>query len=294
MTDKIETQDSLYNRDEVLSQIDELLKIEDEKERYEKTSKFVSDRLKLLTESSTPREFSAHSQPRKGFLHPESKVEINAIVDPIMIDDPAIYTLLIDTFARYKRSPGWQDKSLRELTPETVLTVINSYFGNDWSDGETAEIRKRFYLDRSGLDSEPLHLNELKGKGFGSCAEKAATAQNLISFLGFQSELVTSSKCRLISEEADDPDGHLYNVITSGNSYLIFDPTNPRFIWSSPNNVHSIRPAFYRIDSEQYKSLMDGGQVKVTHNDFNMEGSEAVLGQDQVRIYGGSFKAAIT
>lgn len=289
MDDVVEKKETgILNRDQVLTKVDDVLKVADAGERVEKTSEFVEDRLRQLTETTVPREFSVISPPRKGFLHPESPVRRNFLVDPFRVDDPEVYRLLIATFDEFRSSPDWQGKTLREIAPYAVLRTIGNYFGNHWGTEETEAANRRFYIDRLTADSDDIHLADLKGKGFAVCAEKAAVAQNLLSFLGYESELVASTSCRLVSQDEVDQSGHIYNVITSGENHLIFDPTNPIVVENNEGKVYTVMPAFYPIDQESYQRLMLGGQVEVTHNDGKWDGEKMVKGADTKRIYGGS------
>lgn len=81
---------SIFNRDQVLSQMDSLFQIQDEGERSNKIAQFIDERLKLLAENSVPREFSLLARPRKGFLHPDSGIRRSFLVDPFHVDDPEI------------------------------------------------------------------------------------------------------------------------------------------------------------------------------------------------------------
>lgn len=291
MDDTVETKEvSVFNKDQILSKVDDLLQIQDETERVKKTAEFIDEWSKILTKHATPREFSLLSRQRKGFLHPESGIRRTFIVDPFMVDDPEIYKLLIDTFREFKSSSGWKEKSLREVAPYAILRTIGNYFGNHWGTNSTEDDNKTFYLDRSRSNSEDIHLNELKGKGMAVCAEKAAVAQNLLSFLGYESELVASSKCRLESPEQDQG-GHMFNVIKSDDRFFIFDPTNPILSKKEDGSVHTVMPSFYPINQEDHQRLMNGGQVEVTRNDGIWDGQQTTKGPDQKRIYGGPNQA---
>ena len=294
MDDAVETKEaSVFNRDHVLSQVDSLLQIPDESEKAQKITDFIDTRLQLLTESTIPKEFSVMTRPRKGFLHPDSGIRRNFLVDPFHVDDPEIYKQLIETFEEFRENPNWQEKTLREIAPYAILRTIGNYFGNHWGTTNTENNNRAFYLDRSSSDSEDIHLNEFKGKRIAVCAEKAAVAQNLLSFLGYESELVSSTKCRLESPDKDDQGGHMYNVITSGKNHLIFDPTNPTIVTGNDGNIHTVMPAFYPIDTNGYKKLMEGGQVEVTHNDGTWDGQQNHKEPDQKRIYGGPSQATL-
>jgi hypothetical protein len=231
------------------------------------------------------------ARPRKGFLHPDSGIRRNFLVDPFHVDDPEIYNLLISTCEEFASNPNWKGRTLREIAPHAVLRTIGNYFGNHWASGNTENNNRSFYLDRSSENSDDIHLNELKGKRIAVCAEKGAVAQNLLSFLGYESQLVASTKCRLESPDKPDPGGHMYNIIKSGENQLIFDPTNSSLVKKDDGSVYTVMPAIYPLSSEGYKSIMSGDQVTVVHNDGIWDGNQTIKGPDQSRIYGGPGEA---
>lgn len=286
-------QTQIFNRDQVLSQLDELLTIQDDSARETKTSEFVDSRLKLLTENSVARKFSIMSPPRKGFIHPDSGIRRNFLVEPFHVDDPEIYRQLIMTFKEFKENDNWKGRTLREIAPYAIVRAIGTYFGNHYTTDTTENNNRAFYMDRSGIEAEDIHLKELKGKEIAVCAEKAATAQNLLSFLGYESDLVASSKCRLQSPDQDDEDGHMYNIITSGDRHLIFDPSNSVIVKQSDDEIYTVMPAIYPVDEDGYKGLMNGGQVQVTHQDGIWDGEQTSKGPAQTRIYGGPNPASV-
>jgi hypothetical protein len=291
--DDPELEKEIFNRDGVLSQVEGALQIQDEQERSNAIEKLVDDRLKLLKEYSVKREFSLLSPPRKGYLHPESGVRRTFLVEPFRVDDSDVFNMLIDTFQEFKTNPGWKGRTMREIAPNAVQRTIGKYFGNHYATTSTEGRNREFYMDRSGSETDDIALVELKGKGIAVCAEKAAVAQNLLSFLGYESELVASSNCRLNTPDQDDATGHMFNIISSEDRHFIYDPANPVLDKKDDGAIHSVRPAFYPISNEQYKQLMKGGQIEVTHNDGVWDGQESHKGPDQKRIYGGPSQATL-
>lgn len=292
MDNVVEAQEAqIPKRDQVLSEVDGIFKIGNPEERKQKSSDFVAERLKSLTEASTRKEISLLSPAYKGFIHPESGIRRNFLVDPFHIDDPELYDVLLDTLGEFRQSPNWQGKSLREIVPFAVILAIGKYYGNYWAYNSTEAENQEFYMEHSTATSEDISLKELKGKGFAVCAEKASAAQNLLAFLGYDIELIASNKCRLESPEQDDRGGHMFNVISSESGHFIFDPTNPSLLEDNERKVVSFLPANYRINEDEYQSLIKGGQVEVTHNDGKWDGTQAIKGSDAKRIYGGPSQA---
>lgn len=274
-------------RDRMLSAIAEIIDLPEGEERNQKIDELVNSRLEELTAVTEPRKFIIVSKPVKGFLHPESEVSRSLIVDPFKVDDPDIYKDLIESFQEFKRSPAWEARTLREVAPFAIQRAIGKYFGNHFPTGNAEKVNRAFYMDRSDAFSEPFSIRELKGKNFAVCAEKSSVTQNLLAFLGYESELVATTKARLNSPEQDDQDGHMYNIISRGENHQIFDPTNPVLVKDENGSVRSVFPALYSIDEEKYQELMGGGQVQIVHNDRVFSEGKYINGPDKVRIYGG-------
>lgn len=274
-------------RDKILSEVEQIIGVDDPQKREQKIENYVEERVSQLTQSSQTRELSLIAgTPYRGFIHPESLVRRSYIVDPVRINDNSLYIQLLDSIRQYRQSPGWQEKSLREIAPRAVVRALGDYFGNAISSQDTNTQNKAFYLDRVSLYSEDVDLEELKGKSIAVCTEKAGAAQNLLTFLGYDSELVMSSKCRLNSPDTDDPDGHAYIVINSEKGHSIFDPTNPVVATKEDGTLHDILPSSYPITTEQYQTLMNGGQVEVTHYDQKWDGKTYSKKEGVKRIYG--------
>lgn len=285
MSDPFGTEARIFNRDEVLVQIDGLLQIQDKTKRDALISVFIDNRLKTLTESTVPREFFMWGGSMRGFIHPGSDIRPSLFSYPFHVDDPEIYRLLFDVLIKFERDPELQDWTLRDKVPYAILETIGKYFGKNWGAENTDYYNQEFYNSRTGDDE--VHLIELKDKGIAVCSEKAATAQNLLTFLGYQSELILSSRCRLKSIDEEDQTNHVYNLITREEDHLIFDPTNPILVRNKDDSIREIEPAFYSINQDEYTRLIKGGQVRVIHNDATWDGKKRSEGPDQHRIYGG-------
>lgn len=281
--------DELYNIDEVLSRVDAVLSVESEEERSVKARELVDSRLKLLTENSSPAEISNLSKPYIGFIHPESRIYRTFLVDPFHIDDPDLYIDLIKTFREIHNHPGYKDRSLREIVPHVVQRTLGIYFGNHWSTDSTENRNRAFYMDRVSADSEDISLKELKGQNLAVCAEKAAVAQNLLSFLGYKSELIVSSKCKLDPKVETDTN-HLFLIVNGKNGYSIYDPTNPVLIEDSEGFTISTLPMFYPIKPEERQRLISGDTVNVIHRDLTLKDDIYAQEEEVYRIYGGPSK----
>ena len=135
-------------------------------------------------------------------------------------------------------------------------------------------------------DEHPIvSMREMKDKGISVCAERSSTAQNLLSFCGYNTRLIMTDKCKFPGDEARS--GHAYNIIQSPRGYFIFDPNNPATTTDADGKVLYCNPSAYPLTTEEFKKLMDGDSIKVTHKDFKL-GTNGQPTEDPMEIvYGG-------
>jgi len=248
---------------------------------------FIQERTLELTETSEKSEISlATNKLNQGFIHPETKMIRNYMVDPFLVDDPDIYRLLLEKISVIKKMPGWETMSVRQVLPTAIQTATNEYFGNQYSTSSTEAKNQAFYSEHSSSDSEAIHLRDFRGSNIAVCAEKSAVAQNLLAFSGFKTFLLLSSKCK-IGDEKDR--AHAYNVLQTSNGTFIFDPTNPNLTSKENGKITGIYPSIYKISEEEFQSLKDGGSVEVEHKEkvTAEEGTDIVDTRITKRIYGG-------
>jgi hypothetical protein len=175
--------------------------------------------------------------------------------------------------------------------PMSVQWTLSNYFGNSIA-GSTTEMKNReFYLDHTTADSSALSLKEFKGKGFAVCAEKGAAAQNLLAFVGMESELIAASDCRIPAEAEEE--AHYYILIHGPKGDMIYDPTNPRLLLNKEGILTSYSPAMYSITSDQSQRLMLGESITVEHVDETISEAGEKNVDTSSRIYTGPKKIGI-
>jgi len=275
------------DRERVLFEIGQIVGVEDDEERAKRADAFVGSRLEKLISESAPRMLSLlQTSAYEGFIHPESEIKRNFIVPPFRLNDPELYDTLIESFRSVGKALG--KTNIREMVMAALGRTIGEYFGNYFATENTEAENRTFYLDQATVGSEKdfFDLKDFKGKGFAVCAEKAAAAENILSFLGFETKLLMTSNCRLGTDEKDTT-GHAYNVLKSENGIFIIDVTNPIIFENESGKIYSATPASYKINEEEYAGLMSGGEVAVTHFDAVWNGKSAEKKPGVKRIYGG-------
>lgn len=256
----------------------------------EEKREFIKYRLEELSKNAKEGQLShIGSGIHSGFLGPRMEVCRSMLVDPIVMDDPNLYKDLFSTIDKFKSSEQWQGKSLREIIPNAIQWALTKYFGNICAGPSTESENREFYADHVSAESGPISIGEFKGKGFAVCAEKGAAAQNLLAFVGLESDLIASAKCKIPAESAEN--AHYFIVLHSPSGEIIYDPANPKLLLDDKDDIVSYGPAFYRITQEQSQELLAGGKIEVLHSDTKNEGNSKLTEETQKRIYAGPKKS---
>lgn len=228
---------------------------------------FISERVKtLLSQSQSTHIGAMGKRIHPGFIHPETEIQRNGLVDPVYINDNEAYNVLFETLLDFKLNPGWKDKTLREMSVSAIQIALGRYFGNPVSYNDTDARNREFYMNHTTANSKPLSIGEFEGKGIAVCAEKAALAQNLLSFMGMESTMVVGE----LKESVEDMPitFHVYNICKTNKGHFVYDPTHPSLQLDSEEKLISTIPSVYPISAEQFEELMAGGSLSVTHRDF--------------------------
>lgn len=263
-----------------LAELEHVLGMSEEKQR-----EYIEQRIAALAKNAESGEMSLLRGIHKGFLGPKNEIRRNMMVDPFVMDDPDLYADLFETIREFKKAEGWKVKSLREIMPTAIQYSLSKYFGNVAAGPNTEMQNREFYLDHTSADSLSISVKELKGKGFAVCAEKAAAAQNLLAFVGLESELIASSDCRIPAEAEEG--AHYYVLVHGLKGDMIYDPTNPRLIFDKDGKLTSYGPAMYPVTEEQSQRLLSGESITVEHVDEKIDKSGQRVPDKSKRLYTG-------
>ncbi len=185
---------------------------------------FVVDRVRALEEQasiSAPAEIDQLGKPvHRGYISKNTGIRRNLMVDPVYLDDDSVYEqYLRDVSERLKQTEVSPDDVSR-ATLGAVQTTIADYTGNACGYEGIEDRNRVFYLERSGVDGEPISISEFKHKGFAVCSEKAALAQNILSFAGFDGTLIISRDSELLPGKKE---AHAYNLLHSKRGYFLYN-----------------------------------------------------------------------
>ena len=279
----------------MLGKIDELLQkvthIDGEEERFAHYRQFVQNRVAELSSGIKPYNIHIRRPVYHGFIHPEAEVSRN-IMDMMdfKVNDNEAYCVLMDSIRALKNHSDFQDRSLREIVPRAINHAIGTYFGNFFAATKTGIDSEKFY---SGFEP-PISLAEFRGKNVALCLEKAALAQNLYSFLGYDTTIIFSDRCVIQLGHQQDSDAHAFNIISNlrpgENMDVLYDPSNPSLIYENGkvrNSSASCIPAIYKLTKEEGERIKSGGQVEVKHNNFEIKEGSLIPKETVTRVYVG-------
>lgn len=226
---------------------------------FEEGTDSVSARIDKLTQNTTAESFSmfGNSTPiRKGFIPSTVDLRVNAVTNPLHIDDMEVYGTIDDKRKHFVELFG---NSIDEHKASIFATqsVIFDYLGI----GGNSTKREDIYFE-DHWDKDSVSISEFKGKNAAACLERAGLAQNLLVFLGEDTELV-GGECVLIEGIKEF---HAYNIVKKDDGYYLFDPTNPSFgETNEQGHLEAYAVAEYPISTDEYQQLLEGKPINVIH-----------------------------
>lgn len=193
-----------------------------------KTDELIKQRLEMLKDTDQIPEVKGSVEPVSGFIPSKTKLYRNILAEPFMLTDDSIYRDFINNLRTDLGKPENSQMTARERALFAVQDTIDRYFGNR-GHTKAQEMANQDLYDRA---KEPIRMEDLRGKGIAVCLEKAAVAQNLLTFAGYDSKLAmgeVSKGERFI--------GHSFNLVKGEKGYSLYDPSNPRFIYQGDDQM---------------------------------------------------------
>ena len=95
-----------------------------------------------------------------------------------------------------------------------------------------------------------LAVKDLRGKNIAACSERSAMVQNILKFLGFDSELVFG--------KINSTESHAYIIFKAGNgkTRILYDPMNP--VVYKTDDGEKYCPGVCLMSEEEYIQLKNG------------------------------------
>lgn len=162
------------------------------------------------------------------YIHPDSVVRIGPRTRGFKMNDPDIYRILASTLLRF--DPNTIDDADMTILQGSQISLLR-YFNQvvHQKDFERKTLHER---GRIWKRNHPLDLVDIRASGTSMCLENAATSHNLSIFGGVSSALVY---CTMRSGENGGE--HCVQIINSGGSIKLFDPTHPNYEVSDRGDI---------------------------------------------------------
>ena len=209
---------------------------------------FIHKRTQELGKNSTRRintDQYLYAPIVDGFFDSEMRIQPGN-GNTFSVDDDSIYERVIDKISEYGDS--------RALT--AVQHATTEYFGTLVPNAEQEAIRNAKF-DMPSPESKNYSISDNKEGAL--CTERAAVAHNLLQFMGIESHFVLGSMIeKTASGEIDER--HSYLLIKPGDTYLIYDPTNPTYCYGDEELTEFQQYLPYIIDTGM-KELPDAKSV---------------------------------
>ena len=213
--------------------------LKNDEERIE----FIKNRIKQLIEEAKPMENigMAINGSYDSFIAPTVGISSNKtqFFSKLVLDDMGVYKEFLDYIDNDVDGKLYGEPS----TINVIQYFIWKYFGYNAGD-----VLQR--MDIYSNSQDYLSVKELKGKSIAACSERSAMVQNILKFLGFDSELVFG--------ELNGKESHAYIIFKADNEdfRILYDPMNPVVYKTADGERYC--PGVCLMPEEEYIKLKNG------------------------------------
>ncbi|NLE04012.1 MAG: hypothetical protein GX638_04295 [Crenarchaeota archaeon] len=209
----------------------------------EEKTNFINDRLnQLLTEAKKIDSIGMGiNGSYDSFIAPNVGIASNEtqFFSKLVLDDMGVYKEFLDYIKNDIDGQLYGEPS----TINAIQYFIWNYFGYN-----VGNVFQRMDVYSDGQDY--LSIKDLRGKNIAACSERSAMVQNMLKFLGFDSELVFG--------KLNGTESHAYIIFKAGNgkTRILYDPMNPVVYTSS--NSEKYCPGVCLMSEDEYMQLKSG------------------------------------
>ncbi len=204
---------------------------------------FINNRIKQLMEEAKPMEsigmgingsYSSFIAPTVGIASNETP-----FFSKLVLDDMGVYKEFLDYIKNDVDERLYGEPS----TINVIQYFIWNYFGYN-----AGNVFQR--MDIYSAHQNYLSVKDLRGKSIAACSERSAMVQNILKFLGFDSELVFG--------KLNGTESHAYIIFKAGNgkTRILYDPMNPVVYKTSDGEKYC--PGVCLMSEDEYIQLKNG------------------------------------
>ena len=204
---------------------------------------FINNRIKQLMEEVKSME--SIGMGIKGsydsFISPTVGIASNETPDfsKLVLDDMGVYKEFLDYIKNDVDRYLYSEPS----TINVIQYFIWNYFGYN-----AGNVFQRMDIYSNGQNY--LSVKDLRGKSIAACSERSAMVQNILKFLGFDSELVFG--------KLNVTESHAYIIFKAGNgkTRILYDPMNPVVYKTGDGEKYC--PGVCLMSEDEYIQLKNG------------------------------------
>ncbi len=215
----------------------------------EERDTFIKNRIEALMDNSKVKRIGLNlCGSYNGFISPDMGVCSNAsgYFEDMHMDDMNVYR----DFMNFIDNDIDKYMYGEPMAIYSIQHFIWDYFG----------LNAGGIVDRFNIycGNEPVSIKELKGNDVAACSERSAMVQNLLKFLGFDSEIAFG---KLNNHEL-----HAYVIFRpeNDNNRILYDPMNPVKYEADGKNYYC--PGISMMSEEQYTQLKNGEPYTFDYN----------------------------
>ena len=155
---------------------------------------------------------------KNGFFDANQNVNISYSGFGFKMDDYNLYYMFFNNLKdMYESEVGRQNKG--SIIFNSIKQTIKDYFGGFIKDS-LSEKKGLTFFDENG---EYPSISEQRNKGTASSVEMAAVSHNLWLLTGMESFYINSKDFKLEEKRKGLEDGHVFNIVNTGNGYRVCD-----------------------------------------------------------------------
>lgn len=207
---------------------------------------FVKERFQQL-ENSTPileyDETLLLERVYQGYINSKSSIKASNLVNPFYINQLDLYYQFLINL-----------KKDGQLIPNVdIVFKIQKFIFDKFGPYCDEKERRKIYIDyENSEEKEGISISKFYGNGAALCVERAAVVQNLLSFVGLKSYMISG---KIMTDGVTQ--SHAYNIFEPKEGmYLLYDVTNWLEIKNISDGNKYCYPAYINIGEKPKEEII--------------------------------------
>ena len=228
----------------------------------EELDSFISSRIDELNNSKEPIDQLGFTEYGKSINCYEGFIPLNTRIKYASLNLETYSMNTTDFFYEYARIMREHNLGSKSAVGNTIELFLDKYFGLPGKNDREALFDLKIWESTETDDEyfeaiENNKIGDLKGMGAAECTERAAMAQQLLSFFGFDVYYCTG--CIAYNGKSE---GHCFNIVKNSSGYSLVDYsiTVPRY--DEEGMLRGNLPFIGSMTDEEFEDFKINGVIK--------------------------------